>query len=156
MQLQSIRERLLRLWAGLRCGPLLAIAAACLILEEQYPFSHFPMYSSFSPSTFYVYLADGSGQPLASFATVGQSTATLKKIYRAGLQRQARRQTTSVGKLSEADRRAVAERMLARFREKAAAGTIRALPGALRLYEVQIRQKGEELSKETKLVAELR
>ncbi len=53
----------------------------CLVVEEQYPFSNFPMYSSFGDRTYYIYLADGAGQPLATKPTAGMTTPTLKKVF---------------------------------------------------------------------------
>jgi len=38
---------------------------ALLLIGEQFPFSYFPMYSSFDPQTEYYYVEDKSGSPLA-------------------------------------------------------------------------------------------
>lgn len=52
-------------------GPwlLAATVAASLVVEETYPFSHFPMYSRFHPRTWYVYVTDAEDAPLATKPT---------------------------------------------------------------------------------------
>ena len=42
-----------------------ALVVALLVIGEQFPFSYFPMYSSFDPRADYYYVADSAGQPLA-------------------------------------------------------------------------------------------
>ena len=61
-----------------RC--LLVMTLLCLVLRENYPFSHFPMYSSFSRSTYFLYLADEKGAPLPT-KRFGLTSSTLKKIF---------------------------------------------------------------------------
>lgn len=63
-----------------RCKCLLVMTLLCLGLRENYPFSHFPMYSSFSTRTYYLYLVDAAGQPLRT-GEFGLSTSGLKKIF---------------------------------------------------------------------------
>jgi len=55
------------------CPPIL-----CLIARENYPFS-FPDYSSFAKNSFYIYLADGTGQPLAT-SRFGPNDDGMKKF----------------------------------------------------------------------------
>ena len=52
----------------------------CLAAQENYPFSNFPMYSSFAPKSYFLYLADAPGRPLPTFR-FGLSTADLKKVF---------------------------------------------------------------------------
>jgi hypothetical protein len=63
-----------------RFGCLLLMTLLCLALRENYPFSHFPMYSSFSRSTYFLYLADEKGTPLPT-KRFGLTSSTLKKIF---------------------------------------------------------------------------
>jgi hypothetical protein len=56
------------------------VTVLCLVLRENYPFSHFPMYSSFSNETYFLYLMDAAGQPIAT-TRFGLSSSTLKKIF---------------------------------------------------------------------------
>ena len=63
-----------------RCRCLLVMALLCLVLRENYPFSNFPMYSSFSSQTYYVYLTDGARRPLRT-KEFGLLSSGLKKIF---------------------------------------------------------------------------
>ena len=63
-----------------RCKWLLFVTVMCLVLRENYPFSNFPMYSSFSDETYFLYLTDAAGQPIAT-TRLGLSSSTLKKIF---------------------------------------------------------------------------
>jgi hypothetical protein len=58
----------------------LVISALCLAFGENYPFSNFPMYSSFAKNSYFIYLADAAGRPLAT-SRFGLTTPGLKKIF---------------------------------------------------------------------------
>lgn len=62
------------------CGCLLVMTLLCLVLRENYPFSQFPMYSSFSRKSYYLYLTTAQGEeiPTQPFAL---SNSGLRKIY---------------------------------------------------------------------------
>ena len=144
-----------RFLARTRCKPLLVIAAACLIVQEQYPLSTFPMYSSFGPSTYYLYLADGTGKPVACFPTLGMSTATLKKVFSNEMRKEGQRMRPRVKRLSAEQKQIVGERLLLRLRDAPAARLRGApAPNGLRLYEVDIALRKSRFNKETILVAE--
>jgi hypothetical protein len=145
-----------RRWVG-RTGiaPLLLLTATCLAVGEQYPFSPFPMYSSFSKSTYYIYLADGSGQPLATAPATGMSTPTLKKVFDGELRKERQQLRACRLQLGPQHREEVARRILARIKTAAPArGTAAALPPVLRLYQVNIRLAAGRYEKETMLLAE--
>ena len=48
---------------------------------EFYPFSNFPMYSRFSPDTYYVYVTDLQNKPVAAGHLFGTSVSNVKKAY---------------------------------------------------------------------------
>lgn len=48
---------------------------------EFYPFSNFPMYSSFEAETYYVYVTDFAGNPVAIGPLFGRSPSDVKKVY---------------------------------------------------------------------------
>ena len=52
----------------------------CLGLRENYPFSHFPMFSSFSNRTYFIHLADAQGRELKT-RQFGLSNSGMKKIF---------------------------------------------------------------------------
>ncbi|MGI8890669.1 MAG: hypothetical protein ACR2G0_07800 [Chthoniobacterales bacterium] len=63
-----------------RCKWLLVLTLLCLVLGENYPFSNFPMYSSFSQRTYYLYLVDARGEAIRT-REFGLGSSTLKKIF---------------------------------------------------------------------------
>jgi len=148
-------EALRGLLARWRCGPLLVLTAACLLVGEQYPLSDFPMYSSFGPTTYYLYLVDGSGRAVASIDTVGMSTPTLKKVFSSEMRKERERLGRSK-KLSAEEKRVVGERFLAQLRSSRAARARGVVPEILRLCEVNIEQADGRFSKEMTVIAEAR
>ncbi len=48
---------------------------------EFYPFSNFPMYASFAPDTYYVFITDLEDRPLAIAPTFATSASDIKKTY---------------------------------------------------------------------------
>ena len=147
---------LLQLLRRLRCWPLLAITAACLVLQEQFPFSNFPMYSSFGRDTYYVYLADGAGEPLATIASFGITTPILKKMYDTELQREVKRLRTRRTRLRLEQKTPVGERVLQALTKPHAAspgGPER--PAGLRLYEVNLSVESGRFVRRTELIAQV-
>ena len=51
-----------------------------LIIKEQYPFSHYPMYSGWSSRTHYFYIADENG-PIQAKSVFKVSVPRIKKLY---------------------------------------------------------------------------
>ena len=151
---------LLRARAFLRrlpCKPLLVLTVLCLTLKEQYPFSHFPMYSSFTNRTYYVYLADGADQPLPTVTTVGVSTPTLKKIYDREVRRALRDWQVRRQELTAEQKQQIGGPILERLRSSATAQQVgEAFPEVLRLYQVDIELTGGEFQKRRTLIAEVR
>ena len=132
------------------------LAAICLVVQEQYPFSHFPMYSSFGDRTYYIYLADGAGQPLPTRPTAGMTTPTLQKVFDGELRRQRRELRARNEQLAPEHRNLVAARVLERVKTDAATrGTAASLPPVLRLYQVNIRLVERRYEKQTLLLAQL-
>lgn len=147
----ALRRFLSRLW----WKPLLLLTAASLLIQEQYPFSDFPMYSSFGPTTYYLYLADGAGAPIPALTTVGMSTTTLKKIFATEIRKERERLPARPKRLTPEQKQAVGERLLAKLKASPVAqrrgGKV---PAVLRLYEVNISLAGGRFEKETALIAE--
>ncbi|MCP5558010.1 MAG: hypothetical protein H7A55_09685 [Verrucomicrobiaceae bacterium] len=48
---------------------------------EFYPFSNFPMYSSFEPATYFVYVTDEKDQDLRMGPLFGRAPSDVKKVY---------------------------------------------------------------------------
>jgi len=62
------------------CRWLLIMTLLGLGLRENYPFSQFPMFSSFSNRTYFIHLADADGTALRT-RQFGLSNSTMKKIF---------------------------------------------------------------------------
>lgn len=151
-----LRARLASMgWFALRYKPLLLLTLLCLCLGEQFPFSDFPMYSSFTNKTFYVYLADGAGQPLPASASTGLRTSQLKKIY----QRELRKEEPPPGRprpaLTLEQKRSAGNRVLASLKQSQWVRKRSKLPSALRFYEVNISFRDGRFEKQPLLVGEL-
>lgn len=135
---------------------MLLIAAACLLLREEFPFSHFPMYSSFGRTTYYVYVADGADRPLPTVKTFGVSTPTLKKMYESEVRKEMKHTAASRQGLAIELRRPAGQRILHRLlnspRVRRSGNTP---PVGLRLYEVRISLERREFQKRSELIAEL-
>ena len=137
-------------------NPLILLTVACLLVKEQYPLSDFPMYSSFTSKTFYVYLADGDGQPIAAAPAIGMTTPTLKKIYVSETRRERRRSGAPSKTVTNEQKRAAGDRVLADLKNSPVIRERNLLPAVLRLYEVNISMAGGRFEKQTSLVAEVR
>ena len=132
-----------------RFGVLLTFTVLCLVIGEQYPFSSFPMYSSFSHDTYYIYLADRFDRPIAAQLKLGVSTTRMKKIYDSQLRKDARLLKKPIREMSASDRANAADYLLSYLRKVPRAKTL--LPG-LRIYDVGLFLKEGRIEKESRLV----
>lgn len=124
---------------------------------EFYPFSNFPMYSSFTPETYYVYVADLEDNPVAVTKLTGKVLSNLKKQYDTELKAEKRAAGGKVRQQdlpAEARRRAgeVVLRWLMPFAHRAQLAEL----GGLRLKQVTIRHDGAGIVKETMDAGEVR
>ena len=123
-----------------------------LLLRENFPFSHFPMYAGLLDFTNYVYLTDEHDRPIAT-RRFGLSASTLKKLYHARIgdgTRIATIRKLSMEELRPAGRE-VLESMLARPRLRERPLTCR----RLRLHQVNLRYRHGSVDREEFLVAEV-
>jgi hypothetical protein len=142
---------------ALPCKPLLLLTLGCLVLREQFPFSNFPMYSSFTNKTSYVYLADGAGKPVAAYASTGRPTSQLKKIYQREVLKEARRPGRLRQELTAEEKGAAGARVLTTLRDSEWARRVdSAFPAVVRLYEVKILLRKGRFDKQSLLIAEVR
>lgn len=88
------------------------LVIALLLIGEQFPFSYFPMYSSFDPEADYYYVADTAGEPYACVEIFGTSTANVKKMYRARLRELVGKRSARENDATDAERREVGIEML--------------------------------------------
>ena len=125
---------------------------------EFYPFSNFPMYSRFSPETYYVFVSDIENQPVAVGPAFGIAISNVKKAYDRKL---TNLKKEAGGKGKKADlpaekKRMAADEVLHWLTENAPdPAAIKARSG-LRLHEVTIVFKEGRVSKTQSQVGEVR
>jgi len=137
-----------------RCKWLLVMTVLCLALGENYPFSNFPMYSSFNNRTYYLYLTDAQGQAIKT-RRFGLSSSGLKKIFD-----RYRRQELDRFKESGSERVRLAEessgQLLLRYLEGLSARRPEAgeLLAGLQVQHVRVSERDDALRLETHKVAQ--
>jgi hypothetical protein len=153
MIFKSLRSSVLAWLRHTRCRWLLAMTLLSLGLRENYPFSHFPMFSSFSNHTYFIHLADADGTALRT-RQFGLSNSGMKKIFdryrRAELNHFANAGNERVP-LAEA----AAGQSLLRYLDGLAAARPAArklLPG-LQVQHVKVQQESNNLVFETRTIA---
>lgn len=80
----SIVERIGAAFGWLRrvpCKVMLATIVLCAATREWYPFSPFPMYANFSPTTWYVCVTDAAGRPLPTAPYFGLEVRPLRRMF---------------------------------------------------------------------------
>lgn len=140
------------LWPGL------LITAVSLKVEEQYPFSHFPMYRNFSDLTYYVYVADGEGEPIAVQSLTYNRTTRLRKIYDDELEPIRLELRKRRAELTPEERRPAGEYALHWLVENSPPHGQRALReiGTLRFYHVNVTVVGDAVGElDHELIAEI-
>ena len=135
-----------------RCKWLLVMTLLCLVLRENYPFSQFPMYASFSRKTYYLYLTNESGAeiPTQPFAI---SNSGLRKIfdsyYRIASRRFARNDPQRVP-LSEKE---AGEKLLSYLANLPVAPALKKSLAKARVERVDIHQEDQQLLFQSHVVA---
>lgn len=137
-----------------RCEWLLVMTILCLGLRENYPFSNFPMYSSFNNRTYYLYLTDANGAAIRT-KEFGLSSSALKKIFdRYRRQELGRFQDAGQDRVQLAE--ASAGQLLLRYLDGLSAGRPKAaaMLAGLRVQHVRVSQRDDALNLETHVVAQ--
>jgi hypothetical protein len=137
-----------------RCKWLLVMTVLCLVLRENYPFSNFPMYSSFASRTYYLYLTDAKGTAIQT-TRFGLASSTLKKIFdRYRRQELNRFKDSGDGRVPLAE--ASSGQLLLRYLEGLCAQRPEAagLLAGLQVQHVNVSEQDEALKLETRVVAQ--
>lgn len=69
------------------CKVLVLLIALSLALRELYPFSHYPLYTTFDRKSWYVYLTDQDDKPLPAIQATRTRTSRMKKLYNSRLRK---------------------------------------------------------------------
>lgn len=138
--------------------PLFLTLILCLLLKENYPFSHFPMYSRFSDRTYYVYVTDRAGDPIPVQSITYIRTSRIKKVYDGNLGRIKENLDKDKRELSPEERApagAAALEWLYQTTRDEMKPTLDRL-GGLQLHSVEVRlQDGETVEMPAELVGEI-
>lgn len=152
-QLFRRAQTLPRAELGRRFGWLILLTVVCLLAEENYPFSNFPMYASFARHSYYVYFADANGDAIAS-GSLGVSTSALKKIYERSRRDYAREKGRNVSSRSAEAKAAAGAAVLAYLEELPVFAAREArLTRGLELRHVEIRLRNGRIETTTETVA---
>lgn len=142
---------------------MLLVTAICLVVKEEFPFSHFPMYESFSDYSFIVYVADRDGEPIPVQAITSQKTSKLKKIFNKE-QKLVRKELEAAGVeidgyqfMTSEQRRPAGERTLEWLYANSKLGGLEQLVehAPLRLYYIHLRVGDDGFERESELIAEV-
>ena len=137
--------------------PMVALVVFCLIVDETYPFSDFPMYSNLPDNTLYFYVADGEGEPLPVKNCFGVSASAMKKMYIKRLNKVAEERSRKTGqrisglKLSAEDQQVVGDDLLDYLLPRGEKKTwwLENQPDVIRLVRVDIKRTDDEGLTET-------
>lgn len=143
------------LWRRVPMGRVIVLVVGLLLIGEQFPFSYFPMYSSFDPVADYYYVTDKAGQPLACVAAFGTSTANVKKMFRARLRALTAKRGATEADATTDERRRVGVETIAYLRHLGEARGTAVPAGPVRLMRVVVtRSPGKDIEREEAMVAE--
>lgn len=122
---------------------------------EWYPFSNFPMYSSFEKQAYYVYITDKDNQPVPTFPIFGTWPSHIKKIYDAEIKTIAKRLRKPSKKLTAEERFPAGTGVLLQLRDHSLYPEELKKHRGFRLHQVDITLKDGRIHKETTLVGEI-
>ena len=139
-----------------RCKWLLVMTVLCLALRENYPFSNFPMYSSFSQRTYFLYLTNAQGNPI-SMRKYGLPNSVLKKIFDRHRRTELQRFESSGNARVSLAEQAAAQSLL-RYLDGLAATRppARKMLSGLQVRHVRVQQEAHSLRLETRTLAQHR
>ncbi len=125
---------------------------------EFYPFSNFPMYSSFEPDTYYVFVTDLNDQPVAVGPAFGIAISNVKKAYdrKLGVLKQEAGGKGKRASLPLEKRRIAADEVLRWLTENAPDQNAVKAHGGLRLHQADIVFKDQHISKTSTQVGEIK
>jgi hypothetical protein len=122
-----------------------------LILKENYPFSHFPMYSSPTAPRSYYMVTDALGQPLPIATLTGVTPPKIGKMHwRKSQEREA--VAGQLGGPDSASREAAVGREICELLRQQAVRRGQTLPEGVQLYRVEIRYEDGKIKETKRLV----
>ncbi len=92
---------------------------ASVLIREQCPISHYPMYSGFENKTWFLYFKDADGEPLQAKRAFKNTVARCKKRYGSLREDYAKEIGKKKDKLSAEDHAEIGARLIAELKRKA-------------------------------------
>ena len=138
------------------------VIALCLVIREEFPFSDFPMYQSFSNYTYYVYVTGEDGEPLPLDTLTGVRAANLKKIYDSKikeLRSETKKRTgdwRGTAALTDEDRRPLGEKTLGWLRQNSKDPAALASFGTLTFHHVGLTIEDGKIVRDDDAIAMLK
>ena len=134
---------------------------------EWYPFSNFPMYSTFEPTAYYVYVTDLNDKPVALVPTFGNWGSGVKKTYDQYLKNEVKRlkkEAEAAGgkyrrrifEMSGEECRPAGDATLRQIRDTSKEQAEVRTHAGFRLYQVDITLEKGSIVKREKLVGEVK
>lgn len=134
---------------------------------EWYPFSNFPMYSTFEDTAYYVYVTDLEDKPLALSPTFGGWGSSVKKSYdkflkeevnrlKAESQKQGKKYRTRISQMTGEECRPAGDAMLRQLRDTSRHPEEVRKHAGLRLWQVDITLEDGRIIERKKMVGEVR
>jgi hypothetical protein len=111
-----------RIWKFIKISPLTSLAVYTLLslqLEENYPFSNYPMYSNPSPERPYYMITDGEGKPVPIQTLTGVTCPKIGKIFRSHTDDMAKELKIKAVQLKPEHHQAISMEMFAMLRREA-------------------------------------
>ena len=138
-------------WKHTSLTTLLAYVLLSVLLKENYPFSHFPMYASPSPERHYIRVTDAKGGLLPIATLTGITSPKVGKIYRKKTEDVARRKGIRAFDLPLADRQAIGLEIFAYLRTQAAR-IHQTLPDKMQLAMVMLSFENGQVSDRPEII----
>lgn len=134
---------------------------------EWYPFSNFPMYSTFEPTAYYVFVTDLNDKPLPLVPTFGNWGSGVKKAYdqflkaevkrlKADAEKRGGKYRTRIAQMSGEECRPAGDAALRQLRDTAKDQAAVRQHTGFRMYQVDITLEDGRIVERRKLVGEVK
>lgn len=149
-----LRLFLTRAWAFIKITPLTALAIYTILslaIEENYPFSNYPMYSNPSTERPYYMVADGDGNAIPVQKLTGITCPKIGKIYRKKAEEAAKKADIKAKDLPPQAVQQICDEMFAQLRHEAS-GKGQTLPSQLKLIKSYISYRDGKVVEDVELI----
>ena len=138
-----------------RFGLMLAAVVIALLIRENYPFSHNPMYSKFDPYTYFLHVTDENDKVLFFREEFGFSAIRLKKVF-SKIFKEVRKDPTTANLSREEHWRIAGERTLEQYHRQRRPRTAQPTSySILKLVRTDIELGEEKVESEVRVIADI-